>query len=148
MYHLSAYFMAKLLSELPLLLFTPTLFHVITYFFVGLAGADGFFGTWLTLIVTCLVGQSLGLFLGALIMNLKRIIIFGSVVVLTFMLLGGFYTQALPFWLEWAQYTSFILYSFRASLQFNYPPHIQYRSVCLLNTQCACSSGFVVMGVF
>ena len=134
MYHLSAYFMAKLLSELPLLLFTPSLFHIITYFAVGLAGAGGFFGTWLTLILTTLVGQSLGLFLGALIMNLKRIIIYGSVVVLTFMLLGGFYTQALPSWLEWAQYTSFILYSFRASLQFNFPHYIQYRSV-------SCSSG-------
>ena len=57
MYHLSAYFMAKLLSELPLMLFTPSLFHIITYWIIGLAGVGGFFGTWLVIILTCLVGQ-------------------------------------------------------------------------------------------
>lgn len=127
MYHLSAYYMAKLVSEIPLMLFTPSLYHIITYWIVGLNGADGFFGTWFVLILTCFVGQSLGLFLGAVIMNLKRIIVFGSVVVLTCMLLGGFYVQDLPFWLQWARYLSFITYSFWGSLQVNFPPHIQYR---------------------
>ncbi len=127
-YHLSAYFMAKLVSELPLMLFAPSLFHIITYFIVGLnSGADGFFGTWFTLILTCFVGQSLGLFLGALIMDLRRIIVYGALIVLSCMLLGGFYVQSLPFWLQWAQYLSFITYSFRSSLQINFPPHVQYR---------------------
>ena len=153
MYHLSAYFMAKLLSELPLMLFSPSLFHIITYWIVGISGVDGFFGTWLVIIVTCLVGQvsphthrhthththahthrhvhthtqSYGLLLGAVIMDFKKVIAYGSVSILGFMLIGGFYVQALPFWLQWAQYLSFITYGFDASLQFNYPAHVQYR---------------------
>ncbi len=131
MYHLSAYFTAKLVSEMPLMLFSPSLYHIITYWIVGLNGADGFFGTWFVLILTCFVGQSIGLFLGAAIMNLKRIIVFGAVLILSFMLLGGFYVQNLPFWLQWGQYLSFITYGYRGSLQMNFPPHVQYGYVML-----------------
>ncbi len=127
-YHLSAYFMAKLVSELPLLFLHPTLFHFICHFIIGLNNtAYGFFGMWLTYIVTSLVGQSIGLFLSASFLNLKNIILYGSVLMLTFMLVGGFFAENLPFWLQWSKYTSFITYSYRACLQFSFPPDVQYR---------------------
>ena len=56
-YHLSAYYLAKTVSELPLVLVQPSIYLVISYWIVGLNGAAGFFGTWLVLITNSLVAQ-------------------------------------------------------------------------------------------
>ena len=56
-YHLSAYYMAKTVSELPLVLLQPSLYVVITYWIVGLNGPASFFGTWFILITNSVVAQ-------------------------------------------------------------------------------------------
>ena len=45
-YHLSAYYLAKTLSELPLVLILPSIHVVIVYWAAGLNGWASFFGTW------------------------------------------------------------------------------------------------------
>lgn len=57
MYHLSAYYLAKSVSELPLVLLQPIFYLVITYWIVGLNGAAGFFGTLFIVITNALVAQ-------------------------------------------------------------------------------------------
>ena len=56
-YHLSAYYLAKTVSELPLVLIQPSLYLVITYWIVGLNGPAAFFGTWFVLVTNCLAAQ-------------------------------------------------------------------------------------------
>ena len=58
--------------------------------------------------------------IGATFMDYQRSLIAAAVIMLTLMLLGGFYVERLPSWLEWAQYASFISYTFRAMLEFAY----------------------------
>ena len=56
-YHLSAYYLAKTVSELPLVLLQPSFYLLISYWIVGLNGAAGFFGTWFVLVTNSLAAQ-------------------------------------------------------------------------------------------
>ena len=71
--------------------------------------------------------QSFGLLLGAMVMDIQGALVAASVLMLSSMLLGGFYVQTLPFWLSWAQYLSFTSYSFDAMLQLAFPASQQFR---------------------
>ena len=57
MYHLSAYYLAKTVSELPLVILQPTFYLVITYWIVGLNGVASFFGTLFIVITNSIVAQ-------------------------------------------------------------------------------------------
>lgn len=50
-----------------------------------------------------------------------------DVIVLS-VLVGGFYTRSLPFWLDWIKYVSFLQYTFSAMmcLEFNDGPDIRF----------------------
>ena len=56
-YHLSAYYLAKTVSELPLVVLQPSFYLLISYWIVGLNGAAGFFGTWFVLVTNSLAAQ-------------------------------------------------------------------------------------------
>ena len=56
-YHLSAYYLAKTISELPILFILPSLYIVIVYWAAGLNSVASFFGSWFVLILNCFVGQ-------------------------------------------------------------------------------------------
>ena len=59
MYHLSAYYLSKTVSELPLVVIQlqPTFFLIITYWIVGLHGVASFFSTPLVIITNSIVAQ-------------------------------------------------------------------------------------------
>jgi len=62
-YRLSAYYISKTFSELPLCLVLPSLSTIIFYWLAGLNGfnnAWAFFGTWFVMIGTTIATQSLG----------------------------------------------------------------------------------------
>ena len=56
-YHLSAYYLAKTVSELPLVLLQPSLYLIISYWIVGLNGPAAFFGTWFVLVTNSIAAQ-------------------------------------------------------------------------------------------
>ena len=56
-YHLSAYYIAKTVSELPLLVILPTIFIIIVYWSAGLNGAASFFWSWFILLLSGLAAQ-------------------------------------------------------------------------------------------
>lgn len=58
--------------------------------------------------------------IGAVFMDFKRSIVAVAVILMTLMLLGGFYVKNLVFWIDWAQYLSFITYSYDALLYFEF----------------------------
>lgn len=115
-YRLTAYYLAKLFSELPLVLCQPTLFYTAVYWMTGLNRSESFLGGLFVLLLTAITGQSIGLCIGATVMNFKKSIVVCAVYGLTCMLLGGFYQKNIPSWLSWFQYTAFVKYSYEASL--------------------------------
>ena len=56
-YHLSAYYLAKTLSELPLLFMLPSLYIIIVYWAAGLNGPAGFFASWALLLLSGFTAQ-------------------------------------------------------------------------------------------
>ncbi|KAK6191382.1 hypothetical protein SNE40_003088 [Patella caerulea] len=115
-YRLSAYYVAKMTSEIPLLLIPPIFFLIFTYWIIGLNNVGGFFGMIFTIIITAVTGQSLGLFVGIAFTNVKTGVSVSVIAMTAIMLLGGFFTRNLPFWLDWVKYFSFIHYAFHCSL--------------------------------
>ncbi|CAI9097538.1 OLC1v1033992C1 [Oldenlandia corymbosa var. corymbosa] len=103
MYRLSAYFVARTTSDLPLDLLLPVLFLLVVYFMAGLRiNAGSFFLTMLTVFLCIVAAQGFGLAIGATLMDLKRATTLASVTVMTFMLAGGFFVkvriQIVKFW--------------------------------------------------
>lgn len=63
-YRLSAYYLAKLASELPLVLILPSIFMIITYWMTGLNGMNNpwaFFATVLVILFQAVASQSIGI---------------------------------------------------------------------------------------
>lgn len=56
-YRLSAYYLAKMTSELPLILVQPVFFGTIVYWSVGLNGVSAYFATMGTLFIHSIAGQ-------------------------------------------------------------------------------------------
>ena len=72
--------------------------------------------------------QSMGLAIGATVMSFNRGIVVAAVSMLTCMLLGGFYTRRVPFWLKWVRYISFLTYSYENCLIMEFTGSEDHRS--------------------
>ena len=68
-------------------------------------------------------------------MDFSRSLVAASVAMLSSMLLGGFYVQNLAYWIQWAQYLSFITYSFDGMLYFEFTADnfFQYVKCCFIS---------------
>ncbi|KAL4444675.1 hypothetical protein ABPG77_002492 [Micractinium sp. CCAP 211/92] len=120
MYRLSAFYLARTASDIPSDLSIPSLFIVIIYLMGGLRHGGYFFLNWLTVLLTTLVAQSFGLFLGATVMNAKTAQTIAAVIMLTFMLVGGFYVTNIPVWIGWIKWLSFLTYTFSLLMKIEY----------------------------
>jgi len=121
-YRLSAYFIAKSLAEAPLKLVLPTLFLIIAYW---MANINNSFPIFLAILVfqllSILVAESFGLFLGATFRNLHHAITAATIFLIGLMLIGGFFIQHLPHWLGvWAKWLSFFKYAYNACLRLEF----------------------------
>ncbi|XP_020694400.1 ABC transporter G family member 22 isoform X2 [Dendrobium catenatum] len=128
MYRLSAYFMARTTSDLPLDLFLPIIFLLIVYFMAGLRQSpEPFFLSMLTLFLSIVAAQGLGLAIGATLMDIKKATTVASVTVMTFMLAGGFFVKKVPVFISWIRYMSFNYHTYRLLLKVQYghvPPYL------------------------
>ncbi|OVA16224.1 ABC transporter-like [Macleaya cordata] len=121
MYKLSAYFIARTTSDLPLDLFLPVVFLLVVYFMAGLRLSAGpFFLTMLTLFLSIVAAQGLGLAIGATLMDVKKATTLASVAVMTFMLAGGFFVKNVPVFISWIRYVSFNYHTYRLLLKVQY----------------------------
>ncbi|GAB4832122.1 hypothetical protein Ancab_006141 [Ancistrocladus abbreviatus] len=94
MYKLSAYFAARNISDLPLDLLLLTMFMLIVYFMVGLKLSFAAFSlTLLTVSLSIVAAQGLGLSIGAAFMDVKKASTLASITIMTFMLSGGYFIQ-------------------------------------------------------
>nr|XP_043638068.1 ABC transporter G family member 22-like isoform X2 [Erigeron canadensis] len=126
MYRLSAYFMARITTDLPLDLLLPLLFLVIVYFMAGLTlTALSFFLTTLIVSLCIIAAQGLGLAIGAAMMDLNKATTLASVTVMAFMLAGGFFVKNVPIFISWLSYLSFNYHTYRLLLKVQYE-HISH----------------------
>ncbi|KAE8713148.1 ABC transporter G family member 22 [Hibiscus syriacus] len=121
MYRLSAYFLARTTSDLPLDLILPVLFILVVYFMTGLRlSAAPFFLSMLTVFLCIVAAQGLGLAIGATLMDLKRATTLASVTVMTFMLAGGYFVERVPVFISWIRYMSFNYHTYNLLLKVQY----------------------------
>ena len=121
LYHVSAYYVAKSVAELPIQFFLPSIFFNIAYWFSGLQLLPDdlglFFVLWLLMLLIVTTGSSAGSFLGAYFVDTGIALLYMPVLILGWMLFAGFYSRNLPIWLNWLGYFSPLNYGFDAALQ-------------------------------
>lgn len=118
-YRLSAYFLGKTVAETPLELVLPFISSVISYWMVGLSEYFPNFIFYVVLVwLFTLMGGSIGLFISATVLDVKKALTLTVIVVLGSVLLGGFFISAenLPVWIAWARWISFMKYAYEAVL--------------------------------
>ncbi|GMJ11463.1 ATP-binding cassette G9 [Hibiscus trionum] len=127
MYRLSSYFMSRIVADLPMELILPTAFTAITYWMSGLKPtALNFLHSLSVLLYGVLVSQGVGLAIGSLVMDLKAATILCSVLMLIFLLAGGFYIQHVPPFISWIKYVSVTGYTFKLLLGSQFKPNETY----------------------
>ncbi|CAO2141065.1 unnamed protein product [Urochloa humidicola] len=126
MYSLSSYFMSRMAGDLPMELALPTAFTVVVYLMAGLNPSPSAFALTLAVILSyVLVAGGLGLAVGAVMMDAKRASTLVTVVMLAYLLTGGFYVHNVPGFMVWAKYTSFTYYCYRLLIVVQYGGHLR-----------------------
>lgn len=121
MYRLSAFYLSRTASELPMDCLVPSVFVTIIYWFGGLRATFGaFIGHWLSMLLSILVSQSVGLIIGASVMDFKQAQTIATLLMLTMMLTGGFYIRKVPSWLSWLKYCSYIFYGYNMLMKIEF----------------------------
>jgi ABC-type multidrug transport system permease subunit len=120
LYSTFSYFLSRTIVEFPTSIIFPLIVSLIMYWFVGLSSTvEQFFIFYLISYLLTLNGASLGLMLGALILDKKSAAVVTPVVLLPFFLFSGFFknTGNLPVWIGWIQYISPIKYGLAGYIQ-------------------------------
>ncbi|KAK6472207.1 ABC transporter G family member 14-like [Huso huso] len=126
-YRLSAYFLAKVLSELPLAI-PQLLVHItISFWLAGLNGAGAYFADMGIIALSTFTAEALGLLISVVFLRMDQTMAFSTSLIVLTVLLGGFYIQKLPFWLVWLRYLAIILFSFHATLQLEFTDDTSFR---------------------
>ncbi|KAK3032589.1 hypothetical protein RJ639_037353 [Escallonia herrerae] len=121
MYRLSSYFLARTIGDLPLELGLPIAFTFIIYWMGGLKPDPvTFILSLLVVLYNVLVAQSLGLAIGAILMDVKKATTLGSVTTLVFLIAGGYYIQQIPPFIVWLKYLSYSYYCYKLLLGVQY----------------------------
>ncbi|XP_022303819.2 uncharacterized protein LOC111111249 [Crassostrea virginica] len=129
-YRLSAFCLAKFVSEVPLAIIQPCVYMAVIYWVANLNGVYAFLASTGVLIVDVLAAQSIGVFIGSALQPPWTVTIV-SLGLLSMMLWGGAFNTP-PSWLSWGKYASFFFYGLQALivLEFKDAPPIK----CLPNS--------------
>lgn len=123
-YRLSAYYISKIISELPMRLLLPFIFVCISYPMANMNPSAGVFFAIASLqLLATLAGESVGLFIGTMTMDFEKAMVVATLFALALMLVGGFFAQKLPVFIQWISYLSPFRYSYNGcvQLEFNRP---------------------------
>lgn len=115
-----SYFVGKQLCELPRALFFNTLMITIVYFMAGLReNAGAFFTLLLIAVLVALGGEGLAQTLSVFAGDEQTAAAVVPVAVIFQVLFGGFFISpvAMPAYIRWARWLSFIYYAFSAAVQ-------------------------------
>ncbi|KAI7755627.1 hypothetical protein M8C21_007163, partial [Ambrosia artemisiifolia] len=94
MYRLSAFYVCSTLCDMIAHVTYPTIFMSILYFMVGFQKtAQCFFLTLLVVLLIAITSQGAGEMLGAAVMSVRRAGNVASLILMLFLLTGGYYVQ-------------------------------------------------------
>ena len=140
-YRLSAYFLAKTTSEIPVRIALPLLYLFVSYW---MAGIDNRFTVFLATIgctlLSALAGDAVGLLVGAAISDMDKALTVMTVFSLALMLLGGFFIEDIPSFISWVKYLSPFKYAFDSSLQMIFSRPVPCDGSGTLESLCAGST--------
>jgi ATP-binding cassette subfamily G (WHITE) protein 1 len=117
-YSLKAYYLAKLLADIPFQIIFPTVYFVIVYFMTGQPLSLQRFSMLLCVtICTSLVGQGVGLFFGTAL-SIQSAVFLGPTCAIPLFLFAGYFINlnSVPSYLSWISYISFFRYGFEGSM--------------------------------
>ena len=120
LYHLSAYYVSRLATDIPMELCLPLLWSTIVYWMGALNPKASSFFTFLgVILLQVLTSQGLGVFLSAAVKDVAKASTFASIFMLTTFLVAGFFVQTddMPPWITWLRFLSFNSYSYSELMQ-------------------------------
>ncbi|CAJ2633648.1 unnamed protein product [Trifolium pratense] len=121
MYRLSVYYASSTLCDMMAHVMYPTIFMLIVYFMAGFKStAACFFLTLFTILLIAITSQGAGELFGAAVMSIQRAGMVASLILMLFLLTGGYYVQHIPKFMQWLKYLSFMYYGFRLLLKVQY----------------------------
>lgn len=121
MYRLSVYYACSTLCDMLAHILYPTCFMSILYFMAGFKRTvECFFFTLSAILLIAVTSQGAGELFGAAVMSIKRAGMIASLVLMLFLLTGGYYVQHIPKFMRWLKYVSFMYYGFRLLLKVQY----------------------------
>ncbi|XP_052736334.1 ABC transporter G family member 26 [Vigna angularis] len=121
MYRLSVYYVSSTLCDMVAHVFYPTFFMLILYFMAGFKRTVAcFFLTLFAVLLIAITSQGAGELFGAAVMSIQRAGIVASLILMLFLLTGGYYVQHVPKVMQWLKYLSFVYYGFRLLLKVQY----------------------------
>jgi len=129
MYNVGPYFWAKIISELPFALATPSIFGSIVYFTVALnPGVNHFLLFLATLILIYNASSGYSLIISASFSDKQLAVTLTPVLIIPFMLFAGFFVSAssIPWFLKEFEYLSIFKYGYQALLLNQFTDNINF----------------------
>ncbi|XP_055823867.1 ABC transporter G family member 26 isoform X3 [Solanum dulcamara] len=121
MYRLSVYYICSTLCDMVAHVLYPTFFMCIVYFMAGFKRTvQCFFLTLAATVLIAITSQGAGELFGAAVMSIRRAGMVASLILMLFLLTGGYYVQHIPKFMRWLKYLSFMYYGFRLLLKVQY----------------------------
>jgi len=119
-YGLPAYFISKIIVELPFQIIFPWIFSLIVYWFVGLQNvADKYFLFALFIILSSCCGFSLGIAIASIFENLEQALRAAPLILMPLMLFSGLFVNngAIPPYFDWIKYISPMKYAYEGIIK-------------------------------
>ncbi|KAK3021539.1 hypothetical protein RJ639_046487 [Escallonia herrerae] len=121
MYRLSVYYICSTCCDMVAHVLYPIFFMSILYFMAGFVPTvPGFILTTSAILLIAITAQGAGELFGAAVMNIRTAGMVASLVLMLFLLTGGYYVQHIPKFMQWMKYVSFMYYGFRLLLKVQY----------------------------